>query len=107
MHALDTRDLTAACIDLDALTGRRDLQSLGLDVTPDGGEFRVVDAQNRALAVVDAKTFRVRAATARATESGGGDGDLSPGLWLVGAGVLLSIGAIVLFMRRRGAVAPT
>ena len=107
VHALNTRDLTAACIDLDALTGRRDLQALRLDVASDGREFSVVDAKRRPLAVVDAKTFRVSAATSGAAESAGGDGSLSPGLWLAGVAVLLSIGAVVLFMRRRGTVAPT
>ena len=105
VHALNTRDLTAACIDLDALTGRRDLMGLGLDVRSDGRELGVLDPRGHPLAMVDTKTFRVTAATAGQTGSDGGG--LSPGIWLAGVAVLLFVGAIVLFVRRRDVVAPT
>jgi len=105
VHALDTRDLTAACIDLHALEGRTDLTALGLDVAPGGGELSVVDRRDRALAVIDAKTFEVSAPVAEDT---GADGSVPPAIWLGGAGVVaLSLCAVVLLTRRRRAVAAT
>jgi len=103
VHALDTRDLTAACIDLHALEGRTDLTALGLDVAPGGGELSVVDRRDRALAVIDAKTFEVSAPVAEDT---GADGSVPPAIWLGGAGVVaMSLCAVVLLTRRRRAVA--
>jgi hypothetical protein len=107
VHALNTRDLTAACIDLDSLTGRRDLMALGLGVTRDGGELSVLDPRNRPLALVDTKTFRVSDPAAAQAGTSDGDSGISPGLWLAGVVLGLSVGAVVLVLRRRRTVAPT
>ena len=58
VHALDTRERSAACIDLHALAGRQDLYDLRLAVSADGESFSVMDGSN-ALALVDASTFEV------------------------------------------------
>ena len=105
VHALNTRELTAACIDLDGLTGRRDLTDLRLDVQPGGGEFSVVNARREPLYTVDARTFRVSAATSSADASGS-DGGVPATIW-VGGAALLTAGSIVLMVRRRRTVAPT
>ena len=104
VHALNTRETTAACIDLPALKGRKDLQALGLGVSADGGSVNVLDRRNRTLAVIDAKTFRVSAPES----TDGGDGGVPVAIWPAAATVFLGAGAIVLMRtRRRGAVAPT
>jgi hypothetical protein len=105
VHALNTRELTAVCIDLHGLTGRRDLMDLRLDVQPGGDELSVVNARREPLYVVDARTFEVSEATSGADASGG-DGGVPGTMWLGGA-VLLTAGAIVLMVRRRRTVAPT
>ena len=107
VHALNTRDLTAACIDLHSLMGRKDLMGLGLDVTRDGGELNVVDPRGRPLAVVDTQTLRVNDVLSRQTGSSSGDGGVSPGLWLVGLAGVLSVGGFFVLKRRRSAVVPT
>jgi hypothetical protein len=106
VHALDTRELTAACIDLHSLKGRKDLMALGLGLTGDGGELNVLDPRNRPLATVDTKALRVKDVFSAQTGSSS-DGFLSPGVWIVGAAVILSVGGLVFLMRRRSAVAPT
>ncbi len=107
VHALNTRDMTAACIDVHALKGRKDLMALGLDVTGDGRELNVLDPKDRPLAAIDTKTFRVTDVFSSQTGASSGDGILSPGLWMVGAAAVLTVGGVVLLMRRRGTVAPT
>jgi hypothetical protein len=107
VHALNTRDLTAACIDLDSLTGRKDLMGLGLGVTRGGDELSVLDPQNRPLAVVDTQTFRVSDPAAGQARSADGGSGVSPGLWVAGVALGLSVGAILLAMRRRRAVTAT
>ena len=105
VHALNTRELTAACIDLDALTGRRDLSALRLDVALDGREFSVVDARRQPVAVVDARSFRVSDAVA--TASSGGGGGISTAVWVVAFGALVLCAITVGLMRRRRKLAPT
>jgi hypothetical protein len=104
VHALDTREMTAMCIDLHGLTGHKDLQALRLGVSGDGSSFSVL-AGRRALFVVDTETFRVREVTARASGGSGGGG--LPPLWTAGALALVCLGGVVLLVRRRSTIATT
>jgi hypothetical protein len=106
VHALDTREMTAACIDLDGLTGRKDLQALRLGVSGDGSRFSVLDGR-QALFVVDTETFRVREVTARVGGGAGNDDGGISALWAVGIVALVGLGGIVLLVRRRNPVATT
>lgn len=105
IHALDTVDGDAACIDLDALTGRRDLAQLKLVL--DGRELAVRGA-NGPVAVVDRATFRVRAPAAaprRAATLPARDGEPPWTLIATAAAALLLAAGAGLAVRRRGAVA--
>jgi hypothetical protein len=62
IHALDTRDREAFCIDLDALTRHEDLYRLGLEL--DGDRDLLVRDRTHTLAVVDRSTFAVAAPAA-------------------------------------------
>jgi hypothetical protein len=57
VHALDTVRRDARCVDLDWLTGRRDLPSLRLSLGSGGRELSVRAAGGKALAVVNTRTF--------------------------------------------------
>jgi hypothetical protein len=57
VHALDTVGRDARCVDLDWLTGRRDLSSLRLSLASGGGDLSVRAPGGKALAVVDTRTF--------------------------------------------------
>ena len=106
VHALDTREMTAACIDLHGLTGRKDLQALRLGVSGDGSSFSVLDGR-QALFVVDTETFRVREATARGPGGAGNDGGGLPPLWTAAVVALVCLAGIVLLVRRRSTIATT
>jgi len=104
IHALDTRDRRAFCIDLDgAAFAGADTYELRLVLARAG---RRIDIRGRGalVASVDTRTFRVRdgaaARAAAASPAGGGGG---PGLlWpLLGAGLLGT--ALLLGLRRRNA----
>ena len=58
VHALDTTGRTAACIDLDALTGRNDLYDLRLALAPDERTLQVRTG-DEPLTVIDTTTFVV------------------------------------------------
>jgi hypothetical protein len=58
VHALDTAERTAACIDVDALAGRSDLMDVRLAVAGGGSEVRIV-AGAETVAVIDAETLRL------------------------------------------------
>jgi hypothetical protein len=58
IHALDTVEKTARCIDLHGLMGFELLSELQLDVSPDGGTLSVVHGQEP-LALVDTRTNEV------------------------------------------------
>jgi hypothetical protein len=99
IHALDTRERRAFCIDLDgaAFTGA-DPYALRLVLAAAGRRLDIRD-RTALVASVDAKTFRVRdaaAARAGAGHDGGGPGLLWP---LLGA-ALLAV-ALLLGLRRR------
>ena len=105
VHALNTREFTAACIDLHGLAGHRELMSMRLDVRPGDGDIAVIDSQQRPLYVIDDKTFRVRKAApgAAGSETGGG---FPTAAWLAGV-VVVAIGGTLLMMRRRRTIAPS
>jgi hypothetical protein len=103
VHALDTVDRTAACIDLDALAGNKRLNALRFGLSSDRDRLFVND-RGRALAVIDTKTFRVSAPGT----AGDGDGVTVLTLASVGmAAVLLGACAVSLGLRRRRRLAAT
>jgi hypothetical protein len=98
VHALDTQNRRARCIDLPMLTGRKDLYALKLDGGGPGGTLQVTKG-GRSLALIDTRSFSaVRPSAAKSTESGGRP-------WpLVGAGIgaaLVAAGLLVYAIRRR------
>jgi hypothetical protein len=99
VHALDTVDREAICIDLDALTGYRSLYELRLDLG--GGELTVRDGAST-VATIDLATHKAVTARPRPTaapvRSDGG-----PRLWtvLVSTAVALLIAAGVAVAARR------
>jgi hypothetical protein len=97
VHALDTVDRTAACIDLDALAGNRRLNAFRLGLSSDGGRLFVND-RGRALAAVDTKTFRV---SEPATRGDGGGARVLTLAFAGAAAVLLAAGVVSLGVRRR------
>lgn len=86
IHALDTQEATARCIDLHALAGRDDLLAMRLDVGP-GGTIAVRHVQEeRPLLVVDPRSFAVTEPVAPPARGGGR-------LVVVGLAVLALVGA--------------
>jgi DNA-binding beta-propeller fold protein YncE len=109
VHALDTVEGRAVCIDIHALADYpsfrgalgNNVSRFGLTVSPDGGEFSVVDRDKGPLALVDAETFAVSDPTAS------DDGDGSPWV-LVGLAAVAFVAAVLTLglRRRRHGVAP-
>lgn len=102
VHALDTRERRAVCIDLHSLAARPDLAELDLRLSPKSGELAVV-ALEGPLVTVDTRTFRVSRPEPEARRpeqrpDAGRDATLWPTLAVLGAGLLLVAGA-----RRRAA----
>ena len=94
IHALDTAQARARCVDLDQLARREDLPSLGLTVDRDGGIVVHEPTTHRPLLAVDPRSFRVRApaaaqpGTPRPTHA---DQDGLPWLPTLGATALLAL----------------
>jgi hypothetical protein len=106
IHALDTVEGRAVCIDTPTLARRRDLYSLGLGMSSDGSTLTVSD-NGRPAALVDTHTFEVRGPAAPAPTPHTGDDDL----WRLAiptvAIVALAGAALGLIARRRhGRLAP-
>ncbi len=105
VHALDTVDGDAHCIDLAMLSGRQDLYDLRLDLGPGEDGLSVVDGAER-LAVIDTSDFKPVAATKRV----GVDAvEPSSGAWpyvLLGLSGVLVVGAAYVVIRRRKSSAP-
>jgi hypothetical protein len=101
IHALDTQRRTAACIDLDDLTSA-DLSEQRLSLT--GGTLRV-EGPNGPVALVDTRTFAVRAPTAAAARpalpraAAADDGGGFP--WLLGILALVPLAGLAAVARRR------
>ncbi len=101
IHALDTRNRRAVCVDLDHLAGARDPGAMKLEVNRSSGEMGVLDA-GRPVAIVDTRTFDVTVpAPARPREQAAEEG--SPWRAAGGAAALLGGGLVVLRLRRRRA----
>jgi MprA protease rhombosortase-interaction domain-containing protein len=96
VHALDTVDRQARCIDLPMLEGRRDLYTLRLTGGGSGG-LRVVK-HDRTLALVDTRTFRATVPAPPAPATSG-----VPWLLVGGssAAALLLAGLLAFALRRR------
>ena len=98
VHALDTTGRTAACIDLDALSPRRDVYALRLAIGDAGRALSVMD-HGTPVAAIDTRTFQV-------TPAGAGDehGEGTPQgvLWIALVVVALACVALpVRTLRRR------
>ena len=105
IHALDTVERKAVCIDLDALHGARGLYDLRLEAGPGGRELSVVGASGP-LAIVDTGTWRV-SEPAPAPAASADDGP--PWAFIGGlAALLAAAGAIALSRSNRsgGAAEP-
>jgi hypothetical protein len=111
IHALDTREGEAACIDLDGLPPNTDL--VALDLTLDGPDLTVRDAGGP-VAIVDRATFRVSSPVAGVRRPGrapvrGDDGGAPWTLIATGAAALLLVAGAAGASgrrRRRDSVAP-
>jgi hypothetical protein len=97
VHALDTVDQTAVCIDLDGLTGRKDLQALRLSLDSGQEQLSVVKGADP-VALIDIRTFAVRMADATTAED---ESSSSMAPWLAGGLVTLLLGAAVARILRR------
>jgi len=98
VHALDTVEQTAVCIDLDGLAGRRDLSELRLAVDAGQERLSVVKGADP-VALIDTRTFAVQMpAEADAEEQG--STSIVP--WLAGGiAALLFAAALSWTLRRR------
>lgn len=101
VHALDTAERTAACIDVDALAGRSDLMDVRLAVAGGGSEIRIV-AGAETVAVIDAGTLRLSepAPPAPAAAVLADDGS-TPWPLVGGLGALALAAGLAIVLRRR------
>jgi hypothetical protein len=101
VHALDTVNGRAVCIDLDALAEYKGAHRWDLTANSDGSVLTVSDQKQGPLALVNTETFEV------SDLSEGSDGGGFP--WLLAAlasGALLAAWVLAVGLRRRGRVAP-
>jgi hypothetical protein len=94
IHALDTQEATAACIDLHALSGYPGLMELRLALDPSGGRLSVA-GERRTWAVVDTKTFAVSGPPASPRPQAGDDDGGLPAIPLALAALVLLAGPAV------------
>lgn len=109
VHALDTAEGTALCIDLEMLGGNeRGLSSFGLAPSPDGESVEVLRRGGALIASIETGSWSVSAATPEATvaEPGSGGGSRPP-VWigLLGAAALGG-GLLAVRVRRQRRGAP-
>jgi hypothetical protein len=107
IHALDTVNRSAHCIDLDELFGHPALADLRLHVGPGGRTITVRDAGGP-LALVDTETLRVTEpepqAAERPTPRAPTDEDRGGGLiWALSGGAVLIAAGLALLVRKRRA----
>jgi hypothetical protein len=100
VHALDTSEGRAVCIDTPSLAGRRDLSVLGLGVSPDGSTLTIAD-RGRPLALVDTRTFAVRGPGEPAPAPDAGNGDIWRLVIPIVVVATLAGGAFILIAHRR------
>ena len=108
VHALDTAEGTAACIDVEALAGLTDLMDVRLAVAGGGADVRIV-AGVETVAVIDAKTLRIREPSPAAPSpvAARDDGSASWALaGALGALVLAAAAGVTVVLRRRRRVVP-
>ena len=91
VHALDTVEQTAVCIDLDGLTGRKDLQALRLALDPGQERLSVVKGADP-VALIDTRTFAVQMPDAAPSKD---ESSSSVVPWLVGGLVTLLLLAVL------------
>jgi hypothetical protein len=105
IHALDTQDATAVCVDLpDLNVNGNGFFRMGLDVAPNGGPITVTQ-KGEPVETVAQGSFAVSEPGSAATVPAPGDDDGNDfGLWLVigGGAVLVALAAIGLRRRRAG-----
>jgi hypothetical protein len=105
VHALDTRERRARCIDLPMLVGRSDLWTLHLRLG--AGTTLVVHKGRRSVAQIDRKSFRASAAAPASSSHGLSGGVVLPA-GLAGLLALAGLGSVLLARRhlRTEGVAP-
>ena len=105
MHALDTADGRAVCIDLDGLVSPQEVHRMTMRLEGGGSELALVTPKGTA-AIVDTETLEARAPSVpAAASSGDGGGGL---IWIVVAGAVIGViggAAIGLSRRRAGGLA--
>lgn len=102
VHALDTAEGKAVCVDLDGLVTRAEVQRARLAIGPDGSQVTVADRHGQALAVIDASTLEASAPPAPGSADGGGDG--TPWVLIAIAAALgLGAGGAIIATRHRRA----
>ena len=95
VHALDTANRAARCIDLDWLHGHKNLWGMRFTVSPDGDELRVRSGQDT-VAVVNTRSWAAATAVER-------DDGWSPWVYVLLGGGLLAGGALAYRSARRRA----
>ncbi len=107
VHALDTGEGRAVCIDTPSLAGRKDLYQLGLGVSSDGSTLTVAD-RGRPVALVDTRTFEARSPGAPPPVPNAGNGEAWRLVIPIVVVATLAGGAFILIARRRhqGELAP-
>jgi hypothetical protein len=102
VHALDTVQRTARCIDLHELAGRRDLGNLRLSL---GGRTLAVTEAGKAVTLIDAVSFEVQEPVAvdAPTSSASAAASWLP---LLGGAMIAALGAAAIAVRRRDREAP-
>ena len=106
VHALDTVNGEAHCIDLELLAGRQDLYDLRLGLGPGGSGLAVLDGAEK-LTAIDTSAFEPVAAKTVASDAA----ETSSGSWrlpvLSAAAFLVAGAALVLWRRRRRRSSPS
>ena len=107
VHALDTAEGAAACIDVEALAGVTDLMDVRLAVAAGGAEVRIV-AGAETVAVIDAKTLRIGEPSPAAPPPAGARASGSVPWALAGAlgALALAAAGLAIVIRRRKRVLP-
>lgn len=102
VHALDTFQGRAACIDLDGLVGPRDVSRISMTLASDRNRLTLAGPKGID-AVIDTQTLEASAPGAPVQTAAGGGGDFPWMLGLLAAtGALLGAGALILIRHRRG-----
>jgi hypothetical protein len=110
VHALDTSEGRAVCVDLDGLVRRSDVFRTHMAMSSDGREL-TLSTKNEAAAIIDTETLEARDPSVPAPASAGeGGGGGFPWMVVVPAGAVALVGggALMLVRRRResGLAAP-